>query len=85
MIDLKALQKVEAQSGFTRKFIVNSLGMSYDHYTDLIYGRVDWRLNEIARFCTLLHLKKKDRDSIFFTDKVHEMRTCEPKKTEVTE
>lgn len=84
MVDVKALQDAEMRSGLTRQFIVNGLGMSYGHYTDLIYGRVDWRAKEIAKFCELLRLKRKDRDAIFFANQVHKMRTCEP-KDEVTE
>lgn len=81
MVDIKALQNVEARSGLTRRFIVNKLGMSYGHYTDLIYGRVDWRTKEIVKFCSLLRLKKRDRDTIFFADKVHEVRTTDEVKT----
>lgn len=65
-MDYKLLNTVIDESGLKRSYIARAIGISPKVFHDRTSGVTQWKSGEIAAFCNLLGLKKKQRDDIFF-------------------
>lgn len=66
-MDYAKLKEAIAESGLKQTFIAKRIGLSDKAFHDRAVGVVRWKAPEIAAFCKVLRLNKKQRDSIFFT------------------
>ena len=66
-MDYDKLNTVIDESGLKRNFIAQKIGVSQKVFHDRTSGISEWKRSEVATFCNLLGLSKKQRDSIFFT------------------
>lgn len=48
------------------KDVASALGISTTAVTSKVNGKVDFKLKEVSKICSLLHLSDKERDDIFF-------------------
>lgn len=65
-MNYEKLNNVIEDSGLKRSYIAKSIGVSSKVFHDRTHGVSQWKGNEIAAFCNLLGIKKKQRDEIFF-------------------
>lgn len=84
MFNRELYEQVERESGFRKKFIAEKMGIGYSRYLSVTTGVAPWKLNEIESVVSILDIKRKVRDQIFFDGKRHNMRTSPVETTEET-
>lgn len=65
-MDYEMLNRVIDDSGFKRSFIAQKIGLSPKIFHDRTSGTSQWKTCEVAAFCNLLGLTKKQMNDIFF-------------------
>ena len=75
MIDRELLRETIMQSGLKQTFIADQLSLSPQGFRLKLKGDQEFRESEIQKLCDVLHLKKTQRDSIFFAKRVAESAT----------
>lgn len=59
------LNRIIEESGLKRSYIAEAIGMSSVAFSNRTRGRVQWKTEEIQRFCKVLNLPRRTRDYIF--------------------
>ena len=77
MINRELLKKTITASGLKQTYIADQLHLSPQGFRLKLKGNQEFRESEIQKLCEILHLKKTQRDSIFFARKVEETATLE--------
>lgn len=70
MTDIDALKAVITDSGMTMKAIAEKAGMVRETLYNRLNGIGEFTASEITGLCNALHLKKSDRERIFFANQV---------------
>ena len=65
-MDYEKLNSAIEDSGLKRSFIAKAIGVSPKVFHDRTHGISQWKTEEVAAFCNLLGIKKRQRDEIFF-------------------
>ena len=77
MTNRKELNKRIAESGKSKEYISNELGISLTSLNNKIAGRTEFKASEIASICIILHLNNEEMNMIFFKPEVSETDTKE--------
>ncbi len=75
MINRELLRQTITMSGLKQTYIADQLSLSPQGFRLKLKGDQEFRESEIQKLCDVLHLKKTQRDSIFFAKKVEESAT----------
>lgn len=70
MTDSKALSKAIENSGLKLTFIANKLELSREGFYKKLNNQTEFKASEIVKLQDILNLSNKERDKIFFTNKV---------------
>lgn len=70
MTDSEALSKAIENSGLKLTFIANKLELSREGFYKKLNNQTEFKASEIVKLQDILNLSNKERDKIFFTDKV---------------
>lgn len=70
MTDFPELKNAIANSGMTMKAISEKAGMLRETLYNRLNGIGEFTASEITGLCSALHLKKADRERIFFAKEV---------------
>ena len=76
MTDTKLLRETIDNSGISVTFIAKSLGLTRSGLYLKLNGKVEFRASEIVKMKSILNLTTKMRDTIFFSKKEKNGRTC---------
>ncbi len=71
MVDTEMLKALIEERGITQRFLARKMGVSDKKIHDLLNGG-QWQLKHVVAFCNAMSLNKKQRDDLFFTQKVGE-------------
>lgn len=69
MANCEMLKALIEERGLKQRFIAQSIGVSDKKMHELLNGG-RWRLDEVVAVCNVLNLNKKQREEIFFGQKV---------------
>lgn len=70
MTDSEALSKAIENSGLKLAFIANKLELSREGFYKKLNNQTEFKASEIVKLQDILNLSNKERDKIFFTNKV---------------
>lgn len=70
MTDSEALSKAIENSGLKLTFIANKLELSREGFYKKLNNQTEFKASEIVKLQDTLNLSNKERDKIFFTNKV---------------
>lgn len=70
MTDSEALSKAIENSGLKLTFIANKLELSREGFYKKLNNQTEFKASEIVKLQYILNLSNKERDKIFFTNKV---------------
>ena len=70
MTDSEALSKSIENSGLKLTFIANKLELSREGFYKKLNNQTEFKASEIVKLQDILNLSNKERDKIFFTNKV---------------
>ena len=70
MTDSEALSKAIENSGLKLTFIANKLELSREGFYKKLNNQTEFKASEIVKLQNILNLSNKERDKIFFTNKV---------------
>lgn len=70
MTDSEALSKAIENSGLKLTFIANKLELSREGFYRKLNNQTEFKASEIVKLQDILNLSNKERDKIFFTNKV---------------
>lgn len=70
MTDSEALSKAIENSGLKLTFIANKLELSREGFYKKLNNQTEFKASEIVKLQEILNLSNKERDKIFFTNKV---------------
>ncbi len=70
MTDSEALSKAIENSGLKLTFIANKLELSREGFYKKLNNQTEFKASEIVKLQDILNLSNKERDKIFFTNKV---------------
>jgi hypothetical protein len=68
--DSEALSKAIENSGLKLTFIANKLELSREGFYKKLNNQTEFKASEIVKLQDILNLSNKERDKIFFTNKV---------------
>lgn len=68
MIDTPLLRKKIKESGLKIKFVASELELSEYGFVLKLDGKNEFKVSEIKRLVSLLHLSADEKDLIFFAD-----------------
>lgn len=69
MANCEMLKALIEERGLKQRFLAQSIGVSDKKMHELLNGG-RWRLDEVVAVCNVLNLSKKQREEIFFGQKV---------------
>ncbi len=69
MVNYELLKALIEESGVTQRFLARKMGVSDKKIHELLNGG-QWQLKHVVAFCNAMGLNKKQRDDIFFSQKV---------------
>ena len=75
MTDSEALSKAIENSGLKLTFIANKLEISREGFYKKLNNQTEFKASEIVKLQDILNLSNKERDKIFFTNKVEKKST----------
>lgn len=75
MTDSEALSKAIENSGLKLTFIANKLELSREGFYKKLNNQTEFKASEIVKLQDILNLSNKERDKIFFTNKVEKKST----------
>lgn len=70
MFDFSALVGKFTEEGYTRQSFAKELGISKNSMTNKLSGNYPFKVEEIARACSILDIPSSDIGRYFFTEKV---------------
>lgn len=70
MTDSEALSKAIENSGLKLTFIANKLELSREGFYKKLNNQTEFKASEIVKLQDILNLSNKERDKIFFINKV---------------
>lgn len=70
MTDSEALSKAIENSGLKLTYIANKLELSREGFYKKLNNQTEFKASEIVKLQDILNLSNKERDKIFFTNKV---------------
>lgn len=75
MVDTGTLRVVIKESGLKNKWLADKLGVTEQTFCNKMGGRSQFKADEIRLLATLLRLRAKEVQEIFFADDVAEIAT----------
>ena len=70
MTNTTLLEEYIKRSGYKKKFLIESLGISRYGFVLKCSNKAEFKASEIDILCNLLKISNKDRMAIFFANKV---------------
>ena len=70
MFDFSALIGKFTEAGYTRQSFAEELGISKNSMTNKLTGSYPFKVEEIAKACSVLNIASSDIGRYFFTEKV---------------
>ncbi len=70
MVDNELLKKTIKEKGASRSFVARSLGITPQGLGNKLEGKTEFTAEQIYRISKILMLEPRERDGIFFKEKV---------------
>lgn len=75
MTDKKLLNNAISRCGLHKSYVAEYLGLSIQGFYNKATNKTEFTISEMVKLCELLHIGKREREAIFFADKVDESST----------
>jgi len=75
MVDIELLRQKITESGFRPQWLATQMGLSYQGFLNKLDAKTEFTVSEVVRLSALLHLTKRQRNTIFFAEQVDKSST----------